>query len=120
MIEPPMTNPAEYVNRIKFILIEAAIIGVVLVVFSKYWAALGVALGAAISVANFILVSKASALNSMMKRYLLRLLIAGAAIVLCALIDTGMVLGALVGLTMEMQTYLWDAAKELWSIKPGR
>lgn len=115
-----MTNPAEYRNRIKLIVVETALIAVVLIILGYHWAAVGLGLGAVVSIANFLMLSKATSLNSVMKRHLLRMLVAAALIVAAGFVDTGMVLGALVGLTMEMQTYLWDAAKELWSIKPGR
>jgi len=108
-----MTNQAINQNRIKWIILEAALIAVVLVFFGRYWAALGVGVGALFSIINYRMVSEATALNSLMKRYLLRMLLAGGVLVAAGFIDTGMLLGALVGLTMEMQTYLWDAARAM-------
>jgi hypothetical protein len=113
MIEPPMTNPAGQGNRIKLMIIETALIAVVLIIFKYHWAALGLGLGAVVSIFNFLMVSRAEALNSLLKRYMLRMLTAGAVIMAAAFVNTGMIFGALAGLTMEMQTYLWDAVKEL-------
>lgn len=115
-----MTDQAANINRIKFIIVETVFLAVVLLIFTRYWVVLGLLAGALISIVNFRLVSRATALNGLLKRYLLRMLIAGGVLVAAAFIETGLLLGALVGLTMEMQTYLWDAAKELWRMKPGR
>lgn len=113
MIEPPMTNPAGQKNRIKLMIFETALIAVVLIILKYYWAVLGLGLGAVAGIINFLMVSKAEALNSLLKRYLLRMITAGAVILAAAFVDTSMVFGALAGLTMEMQTYLWDAFREL-------
>lgn len=104
-------------KRIKWMAIEAVIVLLLFLALKLNWAALGLAVGALVSIFNFCLVTgktfitqrKDETLRNPLGGYLIRLMVDGTILVVASLINPGMLLGALFGLTLEMQTYFLDA-----------
>lgn len=97
----------------------AIIVLLLLMAFQLYRAALGLTIGALAGIFNYWLVTADTVITknkngtdkNPLGGYLIRLIMAGTIITVAGIIDTGILLGALFGLTLEMQTYLWDAIK---------
>lgn len=97
--------------------IEAAAVLLILLIFKATWAAYGLIIGSLAGIFNYWLVAGDSFINRRQKKkaknplgsYLIRLLLALIIITYTGLTGADMLFGALFGLTLEMQTYLWDA-----------
>lgn len=123
MSNSSMITKREALKRTKYMFVEAGLLIVVFFFFGYYLFILGLAIGTGAGVLNYWLVTKAvlrgaenpetATHSKLMKRYLWRLVIAGTVIVGSALVDIGLLMGAVVGLTLEMQTYLWEAIGQM-------
>ncbi len=109
-------------ERLKIMAIEAALVLLLLLAFKATWAVYGLIIGALAGIFNYWLVAGDNFLNKKQKirvknplgSYIIRLLIALTVITYTGVTNQDMLFGALFGLTLEMQTYLWDAIRLLF------
>lgn len=118
-----MIDKSEAINRTKYIAIFAVVLLILFLTIGYPMVALGLGVGTGVCILNYWLVIKVAlntkgqpesiVQNQLMKRYLLRFLMLGVTIIVTALIDTQLFLGAALGLTLEMLSYLWEAGKQI-------
>ncbi|HHX50402.1 MAG TPA: hypothetical protein GX711_03060 [Clostridia bacterium] len=116
-----MLSEQEARKRIKKILFGAGFSSAILLACGFTEAAFGVWLGAAVGIFNYRLVVKVvldqsldpetKKQNRFMKRYLLRLLFSAVVLGTAVFIGTDFLLGVLLGLLLEMLTYILEAFK---------
>lgn len=112
MNNPPMAMQAEMKKRIQLMLLVTCFYVPVFLLCGLRLAVLGLLLGTAVSIFNYWLVAKdpwEKTFNPLLKRYLARMILDGILVIGTGLIHVQLVLGAVAGLTLEMQTYLLAA-----------
>lgn len=124
-----MINPQEIVQRIRRMALVALILMALALILDYPWVALGIVLGGLAGIFNYWFVtspvahhqgkSSETINNSMLIRQLLRFAIAGGLVLVTGLLNVGLLMGTLVGLTLEMQTYLWEAGKQILGKSQG-